>query len=476
MLYTPDMYSPSASPVYIALYEAIKRDIIGGKLAPNDHLPSIRALANHLSLSTTPVETAYQQLLAEGFIENLPRRGYYVTHLPDSYGKLALGEYPQSPANGVASGMADSVYAYDFHMAKNDFTPFPVTTWKRLLNHTIRDEYAELLFYGDPQGERGLREELATYLGRFRGVVCRKEQIVIGAEQHLLMNYLAVMLKEVSLGIAVENPCYPLIPSTFQAQGYQVLPLTDADKGISSLKLHRTTARIVAVSPSHQFPSGRVMPFQERIALLEWAKENQAYIVEDDYGGELRYHGQPVPALQGLDPTANVIYVGGFSQILAPDICIHYLVLPEALIEPYHRIRRKLMFELSSSRLYQRTLQRFMEQGYFEKHVRKMRNLYRRKNRVLSDALNVRFKGKGEVINGETGMHLILKLQASLAEQEMVKAVQPYGIRVAAASPFYSGGIPQTRERSFIIGFGGIALERIEEGVSLLRELWDPYL
>ncbi|MBO9597783.1 MAG: PLP-dependent aminotransferase family protein [Cohnella sp.] len=476
MLYTPDLYSPSASPIYIALYEAIKRDIIGGKLAPNDRLPSIRVLANHLSISTTPVETAYQQLLAEGFIENLPRRGYYVTHLPDSYGKLALEEYRRSDSNVIAAGVADTEYAFDFHMAKNDFTHFPVDTWKRLLNHTLREEYNELLFYGDPQGESGLRDELTAYLGRFRGVVCRKEQIVIGAEQHLLMNYLAVMLRNHSSGIAVENPCYPLIPSTFQAQGYELFSLTDADKGISIEKLTRTTARIVAVSPSHQFPNGRVMPFHERIALLEWAKANQAYIVEDDYGGELRYHGQPVPALQGLDPTANVVYVGGFSQILAPDICIHYLVLPETLIEPFHHIRRRLMFELSSSRIYQRTLQRFMAQGYFEKHVRKMRNLYRRKNRVLADALDARFRGKGVVINGETGLHLILKLRTSQSEQEMVAAVRPYGIRVAAASPFYAGGKPQPRERHFIIGFGGIALERIEEGVGLLRELWDPYL
>lgn len=476
MLYTPDLYSPSTSPIYIALYDAIKRDIIGGKLAPNDRLPSIRVLANHLSISTTPVETAYQQLLAEGFIENLPRRGYYVTHLPDSYGKLSLGGYPHSAANVMASGISDSVYAYDFHMAKNDFTVFPISTWKRLLNHTLREEYNELLFYGDPQGESGLREELAAYLGRFRGVVCRKEQIVIGAEQHLLMNYLAVMLQDLSPGIAAENPCYPLIPSTFQAQGYRLYPLSDSGRGIPIEMLQNTPARIVAVSPSHQFPSGRVMPFQERIALLEWAKKNQAYILEDDYGGELRYYGQPVPALQGLDPTANVIYIGGFSQILAPDICIHYMVLPEALIEPYHQTRRRLVFELSSSRIYQRTLQRFMEQGYFEKHVRKMRNLYRRKNRVLADALGAQFKGKGEVINGETGLHLILKLQASPSEQEMVKAVQPYGIRVAPASPFYTGGKPQTRERSFIIGFGGIALERIEEGVSLLRKLWDRYL
>lgn len=476
MIYTPDIHTSSKLPVYAALYEAIKRDIISGKLSPNDRLPSIRALAMNLSISTTPVETAYQQLISEGFVESRPRRGFYVAHLPDSYGKLTL-QGRQFPDNNVAmSGMADPAYSYDFHMSKNDFSCFPVSIWRRLLNHTLREEYEELLYYGDPQGEAGLRKELAAYLYRFRGVVCGQEQIVIGAEQHLLMNYLAAMMRDLSPGIAVENPCYPLIPSTFQAQGYELFHVTEADKGISISRLQSTPARIVAVSPSHQFPGGRVMPFNERLELLEWAKENQAYILEDDYGGELRYHGQPVPALQGLDSTANVIYIGGFSQILAPDLCIHYMVLPEALLEPFHDTRRRLMFELSSSRIYQRTLQRFMEQGYFEKHVRKVRNLYRKKNRKLAEALEAQFRGLGEVINAEAGLHVVLKLHASASEKEMVDAVKLYGIRIASGTPFYAGRKSRSEERKFIIGFGGIKSERIEEGVSRLRELWNPYL
>ncbi|MBB6634200.1 PLP-dependent aminotransferase family protein [Cohnella thailandensis] len=476
MLYTPNLQSPSNLPVYIALYEAIKRDIVGGKLRPSDRLPSIRALAKNLSISTTPVETAYQQLIAEGFMESRPRRGFYITQLPDSYGKLALNDSTFSSLNFIPPEDAAPVYSYDFHMSKNDFISFPLRAWRRLLNHTLLEEYKELLYYGDPLGEAGLRNELAAYLYRFRGVVCRPEQIVIGAEQHLLMNYLAITMKDLSPGIAVENPCYPLIPYAFQAQGYELFPVTEADKGISISRLGNTDARIVAVSPSHQFPGGRVMPFHERLELLEWAKENHAYIIEDDYGGELRYYGQPIPALQGLGSSANVIYVGGFSQILAPDLCIHYMVLPEALLEPFRKITRRLMVELSSSRVYQRTLQRFMEQGHFEKHVRRMRNLYRKKNRKLADTLEVQFQGVGEVMNAEAGLHLILKIRTPASEQEMVDAVRPYGIRVAAATPFYSDDKSQSGEKKFIIGFGGIELEKIEEGICRLRELWSRYL
>lgn len=468
----------SKSPVYLTVYEAIKQDIVGGRLYANERLPSIREQARQLCVSTTPVETAYQQLMAEGFIESRPRQGYYVATLPDSYSRFTMS------ASKTESGLSEKdcstaeTYAYDFHLAKNDFASFPVSHWKRLLMQTLREEYNELLFYGDPQGEAGLREELAAYLYRIRGVVCRKEQIVIGAEQHLLLHYLAILLKGISPAVAVEDPCYPLIARTFQAEGFAVLTATEADKGIDISRLLQSSVRIVAVAPSHQFPGGRVMPINERMELLKWAKEQEGYIIEDDYGGELRYVGQPVPALQGLAPDANVIYVGGFSQILAPDICIHYLVLPESLLAPYQQLRRRLLFEQSSSRVYQRTLEKLMKQGYFEKHVRKMRSLYRRKNQELAEALQIQFHDCGDVLNPHAGFHLILSLRATASEQEMIQAAKSGGIRVASASAFYAdqAACERRKRKRFLIGFGGIAGQRIEEGAAQLRQIWEPYL
>lgn len=474
--YTPYLQISPNDPVYLALYEAIKRDIAEGKLRPHERLPSIRALAKQLSLSTTPVDTAYQQLIAEGYLESRPRQGVFVVPLPDSIKQLKLPDEPPPASKGHSAGESGPSIVYDFHLSKNDLSPFPLRIWSRLLHHTLLKEYEELFHYGDPQGEAGLREELAAYLYRFRGVICRREQIVIGAEQHLLMHFLAVMLRGFSSGIAVENPCYPLIPSVFQEHGYEVIPLTEADQGIAVSRLQRTPARVIAAAPSYQFPGGRVMPLSERLELLQWAKENQAYLIEDDYGGEFRYQSQPIAALQGLDPQANVIYLGGFSQILAPDVCIHYMVLPETLLEPYHAIKRRLLFEMSSSRIYQRTLQKFMEQGYFEKHVRKMRTHYRRKNRKLAEILETQFQGIGQIVNPDAGLHLVLKLRASATEQEMVDAARDHGIHVAAASPFYTGEIPPSAEREFIIGFGGIEWERMDEGVRRLREVWEDFL
>jgi len=477
MLYAPNLQSTALkSPLHMALYEAIKKDIVSGKLRPHDRLPSIRALAKQLSVSTTPVETSYQQLAAEGFIESLPRQGMYVAPLPDVYGTLSLSSEPPSGVQDQILHPAEATYEFDFHMAKNDFSCFPIDTWRKLLNQTLREEADELLFYGNPQGEAGLRAELASYLYRFRGVICRPQQIVIGAEQHLLMHLLGVMMQDFSPCIAAENPCYPLIPSAFRQQGYEVFPLTEADDGITTNRLEQMTSRILTVAPSHQFPGGRVMTIQERLDLLQWAKEKGACVIEDDYGGELRYQGRPIAALQGLDPAALVVYVGGFSQILAPDLCIHYMVLPEALLEGFHEARRKLMFELSSSRIYQRTLQKFMQQGFFDKHVRKMRNLYRKKNRLLADSLEAEFDGNGRVVNADAGLHLILKVKARATERDMVEAAGKQGIRIAAASPFYWGNVPPpSAERQFIIGFGGIPSERIRAGVKLLRETWRPY-
>ncbi|WMT40897.1 PLP-dependent aminotransferase family protein [Paenibacillus sp. D2_2] len=270
--------------IYALIYESIKKDIVQGKLGANDRLPSIREQARQLSISTTPVETAYQQLVAEGFIENRPRKGFFVAALPVSYGQFTLTDHLNEPVHFERDCSMEGAYPYDFHLCKNDFAGFPINQWKRLLTDTLRDEYNDLLFYGDYQGEAGLREELAAYLYRIRGVVCRKEQIVLGAEQHLLLHYLAILLKDVSSVMAVEDPCYPLLPYTFQAEGYGISYVTEADQGIDISRLLKTSARIVAVSPSHQYPGGRVMPINERMELLRWAEAHGGYIIEDDYG------------------------------------------------------------------------------------------------------------------------------------------------------------------------------------------------
>lgn len=481
MLYTlPSINDTKTSYRYLEIYETIKQDIISGVLQENNRLPSIRKLAEFLSVSTTPVELAYQQLIDEGFIESRPRRGFYVVKLPETYGNLNMKHTyneRQHPSSVQAPTQETSFHpiTFDFHPSKNDFDQFPILVWKRLHNQLFQPEHSDLLFYGDPQGELGLRQELAMYLRQFRGVICEPSQIVIAAEQHVLVQFLGQILKNHSDSIAVEDPGYRIIPATFRSLGYQVQPIGLDDQGLDTDLLWRSPTRIASVSPSHQFPMGIVMPVARRLELLEWARTRDGFLIEDDYGGEFRYQGRPIPALQGLAPNDRVIYLGGFSQVLAPDFCIHYMVLPERLVPIYHQLRREIMFEASSSRIHQRTLQLFMQKGYFEQHVRRMRNVYRKKNNQLVTSLHNHFNNSVAILGHHAGMHLVIQIQTTHAEAELLRIAREVGIQIASAA-FYWNTKTETDQKNFIIGFGGINIDLIDEGISLLREVWSPYL
>lgn len=480
MVYQPHLDAApgaaEADSIYVRLYKVIRADIETGKLSAGERMPSIRALARQLDLSVTPIETAYLQLAVEGYLHGQARRGYFVADMPEAGGGAEekriepIGEPPPSDFTRT------TVYRYDFHLAKNDMAHFPAVAWKRAIHAVLRQDYDGLLFYGDRQGEWGLRSELAKYLYRYRGVRCRPEQLVIGAEQYALLHVLTLMLGKDSGPVAAEDPCYPLIPEAFRAAGFAVVPMAVNEEGLDLKQLESSRAGIVVAAPSHQFPSGRIMAASERQQLAEWSKRTGGIIIEDDYGGELRYQGRPVPALQGLDERANVVYLGGLSQIFAPDLCIHYMVLPEALLPAYRRLGQTLMFEPSSSRMLQRALEIFLASGQFERHVRRMRHAYRRKKQLLAAALAETFGPSGMVRPAATGLHLVLEVASLATEDELVAAAKQAGIRIAAASPYYKVEWPAPPARQLIVGFGGVEEARLAEGALALAEALRPYL
>ncbi|OBR63463.1 hypothetical protein A7K91_17025 [Paenibacillus oryzae] len=593
MNYEPYLNRESTSgPLYLALYQAIAADMKKGKLRKGERMPSIRAMARHLDLSITPVESAYQQLCAEGYLIAKAKSGYIVADMPDMQmqlvdlhnatekqsqhahlGKATEGLSQQSPlgkaterqsqqqfVSGKAAGphkqrpddfTRTSVYLYDFHIAKNDFSFFPFSVWRRMLNAVMRDDGDSLLFYGDRQGEWGLRSEISSYLFRSRGVICEPEQVVIGAEQHLLLHYLTLMLNNGSRILAAENPCYPLIPQAFRSAGYTVVPLdipgvgianrsvaassdegptevipcdaspasaspsdatpfnvkptcaspggvtpngaraidesprdvipngagqADASFGIAEASPLKLSADILSIAPSHQFPSGRAMSAAEKLRLLEWSASTGGCIIEDDYGGELRYRGQPIPALQGMAPDANVIYLGGMPQVLAPELCIHYMVLPKGMLPAFRKLGQQLMFEPSSPRIYQRTLEHFIREGHFERHIRRMRNVYRRKMNVLKDSLKLSFGEKCSVEPAVTGLHLVMSVTSSNCEDILTEAAKQAGVRIAPAYPYTIGRGTNGLKRELLIGFGGIPEEQIEAGALALAQALMPLL
>ncbi|MBY0122785.1 PLP-dependent aminotransferase family protein [Bacillus sp. S/N-304-OC-R1] len=470
MLFFPKFNSTKENFYYDQLYEHIKSEIISGKIAKGTHLPSIRKLSDFLSISTTPVETAYQQLLAEGFIESRPRKGYFVQEVPH----VPLS--PRMESDEAASTIQFPIegkqsYSYDFHISKNDFSYFPMRIWRRLLNQVLQNEYRNLLFYGDAQGEMGLRNEVATYLNHFRGVVCSPEQIVIGAEQQQLVSLICLMLKTQINKVGAENPGYQLIPGTFKSHGFHVTPIQVNEDGICIESLYETGVQLINVTPSHQFPLGMTMPVSTRFQLLEWARKVNGYIIEDDYDGEFCYRNKPVPALQGLSPDANVFYLGGFSQALMPDICIHYLVLPPSLVDTYYQLRSQLFMEQSSSRVFQRTLQLFMEQGHFERHIRKMRNIYQKKHDCLIQSIETYMGSRVQVIGKNAGFYILLQVHSDKSERELLQRAIDSGIRISSTS-FTWLNTKETDSKEFLIGFSGIELEKIEEGIKVLSEAW----
>nr|WP_154984429.1 PLP-dependent aminotransferase family protein [Paenibacillus xylanexedens] len=504
MMQLPKLDERDSVPVYIQLSDHIKREIFRGELVEHSRLPSVRKWAELLGISTTPVEAAYQQLIAEGYVYSEPRRGYRVRAVVEGYHDMLLGKsdihtagnekgvkhvsminrQDQSGSTEVSPDLQSlrpvTNVTYDFHMSHNDFSLFPYVKWQQYANRVWREESKGLLFYGNPQGEWGLRNEIAAYLGQFRGVRCRPEQIVVGAEQHLLMSLLTqTMLRKGGVrSIAVENPGYRLLPGTFRNYGYEIIPISLDSEGINLDELDQADVSLAGVSPSHQFPMGMPMPISRRLALLDWAERSGAYLIEDDYDGEFRYSGRPISSMQGLRENAPVIYMGGFSQVLAPAFCVHYMVLPKELVPHFGEVYRTVLFEQSASRLHQRTLELFMREGELGKHIRKMRNLYKRKHDLTVQAIQQHFGDQpGMEIKGEhAGFHLVLRLINPNPADNMVAKALEMGIRVASAEYLWAdGSAPADGKREFIIGFAGIEAENIEPGIAALARVWETF-
>ncbi|NQX46831.1 PLP-dependent aminotransferase family protein [Paenibacillus tritici] len=475
MLLVPDLNEHSELPYYIQLYNYFSKAILGGSLESGTRLPSIRRLATLCGISATPVELAYQQLLAEGFIASKPRSGYYI--LPVHKGSSAAEDGERlRPAARPITPRDSRQYTYDFHISRNDFSLFPHKIWRSLYQEQLTNP--DLLQYGDPQGEPALRQSIAAHLRQFRGLRCTEKQIVVGGDQYTLCSLLCLMLKERVSGLGIEDPGYHLLPAAFKRSGYMVMPIPLDEDGLQVEKLYPSGADAVYISPSHQFPRGIAMPIARRLALLDWARSTGGYIIEDDYDGEFRYHGRPIPALQGLIADSPVIYMCSFAQSVAPALCIHYMVLPEELLPLYHSLRSELYLEHSASRLHQIALHYFMERGHFERHLRRMRLLYQRKHDLLLRSVRQHF-GDAAVLSGaDAGFHLLLTLTspaAGRARELAAAAAEAGGIRVTPMS-YTWWDKPDYDEPEFILGFGGIAEDLIDEGIRRLAEIWVNYI
>ncbi|RWR14016.1 PLP-dependent aminotransferase family protein [Siminovitchia fortis] len=463
----PRLENRSNEPLYIQLYQYLKEEIQAGGIPSFKRLPSIRRLADDLHISKTTVQMAYQQLLAEGYIESKERSGYVVVEMEgDSFGDLP---HFSEPAPAKKRSAAQKNIRFDFYMSYIDVDHFPFQKWKACVNQNLSPEF---LSYGDKQGEPGLRAAISRYLRHARAVNCTEEQVVIGSGTQTVMRLLCQLIGLDGKKIAMEEPGYEGVRHVFQGLGFEAVPIKLEEDGINLDELEKSSAKVVYITPSHQFPLGMVMPITKRIKLLQWAEENGGLIIEDDYDGEFRYHGKPIPSLQGLDAHGNVIYAGTFSKSLMPAIRMSYVVLPVRLLDIYQA--NMFMYDQTVSRLHQRTLQMFMESGEWERHIRKMRKLYQKKHDLLLQTIKKVMNNNVEITGQNAGLHIVIQVNSGYSADELVQIAEKSGVKVYSTTDNWISG-QETGNPLILLGFGGLSEEQIVEGIGQLHAAWGPF-
>lgn len=463
----------SKAPVYQQICEYIKSEIQHKTLKSGEKLPSSRALARCLSVSRSTVDLAYDQLVSEGYIEAVPCRGYYICDIDGLYysdrkKQITRGDSLEEKQELQQKKQEKENYIYDF--ALNGIAPggFPHNAWKKLSRQVLSEEDDTLFQLGNPCGEPGIRSAIAEYLYQARGVRCTAEQVIIGAGNDYLLMLLGTILGR-NRRIAMENPTYLTAYYDFLHMGYEIGAVEQDEYGMEIQSLEDSGADIAYVMPSHQFPMGMVMPLKRRMELLNWAgKRENCYVIEDDYDSEFRYKGKPIPALQGFDRNDCVIYMGTFSKSIAPSIRVSYMVLPVKLMNRY--LERKNQFSVTVSKSDQKILELFLKEGYYERHLNRMRAVYKNKHDVMVKCL--RDMNTICTFTGEhAGVHLLINFINGLTEKEAVERAEKAGIKVYGLSEYRIGG-PDFPENGILLGYACMKEEEIQAAMEQLKILW----
>ena len=473
MMFTYDMSKTGANSLYHYLYQCIKKDIVSGNILADEQLPSKRNLAQNLGVSVVTVENAYAQLLAEGFIYSLPKKGFFVADISAAVDsskqqkrkspriRRRIPEFTNEPEQ------ANSKYIADFASNGADIEAFPFTTWAKITREVLCERQRDLLKVSQGAGTLELRSAIARMLREFRNIQVSPEQIVVGAGTDYLYGLL-VQLLGFDKCYAVEDPGWAKISKIYGQYGVKVchIPVQGGD---FTDAVKKSDADVVHISPSHHFPTGMVMPVGERYRLLSWAAESpKRYIVEDDYDSELRMTGRPIPALQNIDVTEKVIYLNTFSKTLTSAIRIAYMVLPPHLAEKFHN--ELSFYSCTVSNLDQYVMAKFLNLGYYETHVNRMRNLYRAKRDALLNAIaKSPLSKKTTILEENAGLHFILQMQTNLSDEEFCKRARLRGVNISALSEYYFEAQPSVHK--FVINYSSVDRDKMQKAVQVLAQL-----
>lgn len=477
-------------PLHQQLYEALRQAILTGKLLPGERLPSTRMLAQSLAVSRGTVKLSYEQLLNEGYLEAAMGSGTFVCQQVSDQCLPVLSLLPQCSGTAMTTGLSQyaqklvtqasstrqerslpkhdlSIPEIDFCYWQPAFNHFPLQLWRQL---TIRHlQSSERLDYSaDRLGDQALREAIARYVVRSRAVCCKPEQVVIVSGTQQALDLIARLFIDPGDGVVIEDPGYLSARRVFQSQGAELLPLAvDAD-GVMVERLQTTAKRVklIYTTPSHQFPTGAMLSLPRRLALLAWAHQQGAMIVEDDYDSEYRYGERPLPAMQGLDHNDTVIYVGTFSKMLFPALRMGYLVVPPGLVDLFAQAKR--LVDRHSPLLEQSVLADFINEGHLERHLRRMRTLYYQRWQALSKALESRLGKQVTLLGKAAGIHLMVQLQTDLSDEEILVRAAQMGVGLTSAASFYLG---KSRGGEFLLGYANLEAGTIDEGVNRLAQI-----
>ncbi len=460
---TPVLDRQSDTPLYVQLYEYIREEIRSGRLEGGSRLPSSRAFSAYLSVSRSTIEMAYAQLDDEGYIRSKERSGYEVL-------KTEIRTTPSTPKhNTMTENQDNAAYRYDLRTSGVDSSKFPFTIWARLMRRMLLDHGGELLQSGPSQGILPLREAICEYLYQYRRVQAIPDQIVVGAGTETLLALL-VQLLGMKKAYAVESPGFPRVEQILRNFGIKTVQIPVDERGLLVADLRNSNAQVAHVTPAHQFPTGAILSAGRRQELLQWASSApERYIIEDDYDSEFRFSGSPVPSLQGMGGEDSVIYFYTFAQSLAPSLRIAYMVLPIPLVERFRAMFHGYACSVPSFEQF--TLAEFLKQGYYERHLNRMRKVYRGRQQALAAALRAPGIRLG---NLSGGLYLILHVDPKilcgedLTEEELWQRCIRRGIRITGMARY--GSRKKQQKPCFLVGFGSYDAETLTGiGAELIR-------
>ncbi|WP_236215439.1 MocR-like pyridoxine biosynthesis transcription factor PdxR [Metapseudomonas otitidis] len=461
------------------LYEALRERILDGRLGSRTRLPASRDLAALLGISRNTVTRAFDQLYAEGYVEGRVGDGTYVVELSTSP-PVALPE-PPGPAPSVALERLERHHLpasperapRAFRIGVPAFDLFPFETWARLSARFWRKPSLARLGYGDPAGDRGLRELVAAYLRSSRGLACDAEQVVITCGAQQAISLCAQLLVQPGDRVAVENPGYRAAGHAFAVAGAQVVGVPVDNEGLVCPALSAVdNCRLVYLTPSHQYPTGVTLSLARRLELLEWAEREGGWIIEDDYDGEYRYSGVPLAPLASLDRQGRVLYVGTFCKIAFPALRLGYLVLPPALAQPF---ARRLALDMRHSEIgTQAVMAEFIAAGHFQRHVRRMRQAARARRDALLRDWPAAIPGCAPMPAVEAGLHLCIRVDSLAREQALLGAARAAGVEMNGLSSYWleDSDTPVDNRAGLVLGFAAVPEPAIAEAVRVLRRAW----